>query len=275
MEGTSPWGAISGANYRAILVGHVFVTTSRPVQPHSPNRHTPSAHSEGHAKVILRIADFNGSGELAAGNHAKQWTELQKALKRMPLHIKASDQAGLQGNPIFDPVGTNAYIKDKLEAIGWASGIPIPTEYRFLGTDVDYGRNGVLVEVQFSNYPFLLNNTLRSELFFKSKTCLPQIGRTRLVVIVTKAHMFPSSNSTLYYEQAENQLSALARNKVFDCPIRLVGLFGRKNAQVRVTFTEYHNPRYSRTVVKRETKQLRIASGRSARSRCNLEIIPD
>jgi len=28
--------------------------------------------------------------------------------------IKASDQTGIQGNPIFDPVGTNEYIKAAL-----------------------------------------------------------------------------------------------------------------------------------------------------------------
>ncbi|MEH2284834.1 MAG: hypothetical protein V7K90_26540 [Nostoc sp.] len=58
-----------------------------------------------------------------------------------------------------------------------------------------------------SNYPFLLNNTLRSELFFKAKTEF--VGYpTNLVIIVTKALMFPASNSTLYYEQAVNQLTA-------------------------------------------------------------------
>ncbi|MFM2063962.1 MAG: hypothetical protein RLZZ507_3633 [Cyanobacteriota bacterium] len=40
----------------------------------------------------------------------QEWEEINTVLSQMPLHIKASDQAGIQGNLIFDPVGTNEYI---------------------------------------------------------------------------------------------------------------------------------------------------------------------
>ena len=83
------------------------------------------------------------------------------------------------------------------------AGIPIPAEYDFLGTGIDFGSQGMLIEVQFSNYPFLLNNTVRSELFWQAKIPLAH-KHTEVVVIITKAHMFPASNSTLYYEQGKN-----------------------------------------------------------------------
>ncbi|MBC6421058.1 MAG: hypothetical protein GDA43_25880 [Hormoscilla sp. SP5CHS1] len=119
----------------------------------------------------------------------------------MPLHLKASSQAGLQGYPIFDPVGTNEYIKTELVNLGWKPNISIPKQYNFLGTHIDAGKAGAIVENQFSNYPFLLNNTIRSEFFFKAETRFSG-SATKLVIIITKAHMFPASNSTLYYEQA-------------------------------------------------------------------------
>lgn len=190
----------------------------------------------------------------------------------MPLHIKASDQAGIQGNAIFDPVGTNEYIKAAFIHDGWQSNIPIPAPYRFLGTDVDFAKTGIIIEIQFSNYPFLLNNTLRSELFFKAKTEF--VGYpTNLVIIVTKALMFPASNSTLYYEQAVNQLTALAKNQVFDVPIRLVGLFEQQNTIVPIIWTEYLSKRYSRTVNTRVSRQCQIIAGRSARSRCLINLL--
>jgi len=192
----------------------------------------------------------------------------------MPLHVKASDQAGLQGNLIFDPVGTNEYIKDVLVGTGWLSTITIPAEYAFLGTDVDFGKHGVLLEAQFSNYPFLLNNVLRSELFFKAR--VPLTGApTEAVVIVTKAHMFPASNSTLYFEQAERQLTALAKNRVFDVPIRLVGLLERRSTAIAVRWTEYHAPRYSRTVRRREDRRYEIREGRTSKSRCSLRPLDE
>lgn len=188
----------------------------------------------------------------------------------MPLHIKPSGQTGIEGNLVFDPVGTNQYIKTALVKLGW-SKIMIPAEYEFLGKDVDFGKAGMLVEVQFSHYAFLPNNTLRSELFFKAGTQF--VGQPiNLVVIVTKAQMFPASNSSLYYEQAVKQLTALSQNKVFDVPIRLVGLFEKKNQTIPVKWTVYEKAT-SRTVVTQEDRQCQIIPGLSARSRCIFQLL--
>ncbi|MDZ8031252.1 hypothetical protein [Nostoc sp. DedSLP04] len=85
--------------------------------------------------------------------------------------------------------------------------------------------------------------------------------------------MFPASNSTLYYEQAVNQLTALAKNQVFDVPIRLVGLFEQQNTIVPIIWTEYLSKRYSRTVNTRVNRQCQIIAGRSARSRCLINLL--
>lgn len=190
----------------------------------------------------------------------------------MPLHVKASDQAGMQGTPIFDAVGTNAYLKEALAENGWQANIPIPQKYRFLGTDVDFGKGGVIVEVQFANYPFLLNNLLRSELPYKARVPLDD-EPPELLVIVTKARMFPASNSTLYFEQAVRQVGALAENDVFETPIRIVGLFEGEDSVVNAVWTEYENPRYSRRAVTREQRSLRVLSSRSGKGRCKLDFV--
>lgn len=222
--------------------------------------------------LIIQVADFNEANTVIANSYEAEWQELQQVLEQMPLHLKASDQAGIQGRRIFDAVGTNHYIKNALtnRALNWGANIRIPVEYNFLGTDVDFCKSGLLVEAQFSNYPFLLNNMLRSELFFKSRTQLAghAIGAA---VIITKAHMFPASNSTLYHEQAVNQLRSLARNHVFDVPIRLVGLFERTGVPVRVKVTEYLSPRYSREVVAQLEYDCTIKPGRG-RGRCTLAV---
>lgn len=221
--------------------------------------------------MLIEVADFNNSSKLIEGKFGKEWNELKSVLLDMPLHIKESDQAGIQGSPIFDPVGTNEYIQSGLLKIKWVSKFSIPEKYRFLGADVDFCKNGLLVEIQFSNYPFLLNNTIRSELFFKAK--LPLAGfPTEATIIVTKAHMYPASNSTLYYEQAKNQLTELAANHVFDSPIRLVGLFGPVDEEIEIVFSQYSTSRYSRTVKLREKKICLVKPGRSSQSRCNLVI---
>ena len=217
--------------------------------------------------MLIEYQDFNG-GKNKLGRYAAQCRELTNILTTMPLHLKASSQAGKQGDAIFDPVGTNEYITKSLTELGWVKKIPIPQDYSFLGTDIDFGKNGVLVEVQFSNYPFLLNNVLRSELFYKSKIRLSG-KRTALVVIITKAHMFPASNSTLYYEQAEKQLTALNKLRVFSIPIRLVGLFSEQEESIDIVWTEYRGTQ-SRDVINREQRIGRIIPGKRYRSRCSI-----
>lgn len=211
----------------------------------------------------LKIADFNDPHAILSTSHAQEWTQVESALANMPLHLKSSDQAGRQGSLIFDVVGTNASIKSRLTRSGWQAASIAP-EYGFLGVDVDFAKSGVVLEVQFSNYPFLLNNLLRSELFFREKVCFDGAPMSA-VVIVVKAGMFPSSNSTLYYEQALNQLNGLAKYKLFSVPVRLVGLFSPIRRGVRANFTMYSAARYSRTVSQTSSIVCNIAGGRGER----------
>ena len=214
--------------------------------------------------------DFNGAKVAFGQKFHSEWQEIEVSLGQLAPHLKASDQAGKQGDLIFDPVGTNEAIKSLLTEKSWQSNIRMPEKYSFLGTDVDFVKPGVLVEVQFSNYPFLLNNVVRSELLRKAKVVMGG-GKPEALVIVTKAHMFPASNSTLYYEQGVNQLRELSSAEVFGIPIRLVGLKMPLGVG-EIQFTEYHSSRYSRTVVSRGSRQVDVSKGRSARSRSKISF---
>jgi hypothetical protein len=213
--------------------------------------------------VNLAITDFNDAQTILTTEKAQEWQEVETALAAMPLHLKGSDQEGKQGALIFDPVGTNAFIKTALRPTNWQP-TDIAPEYGFLGIDVDFAKAGVILEVQFSNYPFLLNNLLRSELFFREKVTFAG-APLRVVIIVVKAAMFPASNSTLYYEQARNQLNGLEKYKLFTVPLRLVGLFSPIAKGVEATFTTYSATRYSRTVSGRASIVCDVTKGRSDR----------
>lgn len=220
----------------------------------------------------VRISDCNNASQAILDYCAAEWAELESVLTLMPLHLKASDQAGIQGRPIFDPVGTNEHIRTNLQDLGWRHTIPIPAEFEFLGTDVDFAKGALVVEAQFSNYPFLLNNTIRSELFYQAGMTFGA-APTKATIIIAKARMFPASNSTLYYEQAVSQLTALARNNVIRSPLRLVGLFVDRDVPIDVTWSEYSAARYSRTVVRRATRGCVLAAGRTPTSRCAIRFL--
>lgn len=215
--------------------------------------------------MLVKYTDFNNAGALIESDFAQDWAEIERVLRGMSLFLKGSLQAGIEGRPIFDPVGANLYIKDELDFLKWKTQVPIPEEFRFLGTDVDLAKQGAIGEVQFSTYPYLLNNLVRSELFFKSKTVFDERS-TQILFYITKARMFPASNGTLYFEQSERQLASLATNHVFDIPIRLVGLFEPYDTRVPVHFVNYVG-RTSRTVVETKTASCIITTGTRTTSR--------
>jgi len=215
--------------------------------------------------MLIQFTDYNSADEVIAQNYLQEWEQIESMLTEMPLYLKASDQKGKEGQPNFDPVGTNQFISDYLKRNGWLDTIPITPELDALGTDLDFGKNGILMEAQFSNYPFLLNNVVRSEVLFRN---LFQIGGTpvKLGIIITKGHMFPSSNSTLYYEQAMHQIDFLDQFKIIDIPLRLIGLFEAYSNSTSAVWTKYHNTRYSRTVTKRDNILCEIQRGRNGKN---------
>ena len=199
----------------------------------------------------LRIKDYNSANDTISQNFQQEWIELSSVLESMPLHLKASDQRNKVGAPIFDPKGTNQHIEANLIKKQWERKIPIPQDLKeALGIDLDFGKKGLLTEVQFSNYPFLLNNVIRSEVLYQRKF---QIGGIplKLALIITKAHMFPSSNSSLYFEQAVKQIDLVESLGIFEMPIRLIGLFENYDEVVQTHWTTYSAKRYSRTVDQR------------------------
>jgi hypothetical protein len=216
----------------------------------------------------LQLADYNGADALCAGAFATEWREIETALAAMPLHVQGSDQAGKQGTFIFDPKGTNSHIKDALGALGWGIGTRIPAKWKSFGKGVDFTKRGMLVEVQYSNYPFLLNNVIRSEMFAKVGV---EIGGSvpEILVVITKAHMFDASNSTLYFEQGSGQLAVLERERLFSFPVRLVGLAAARG-DTTATYTKYSNARYSRTTAERVTIDCCIADGLRSGSRATV-----
>lgn len=219
----------------------------------------------------VQFTDYNGAEQVVSTSFRGQWESLHEVLRQMPLHLKGSDQAGIQGNAIFDPVGTNEYISTTLIARQWQAKIALPPELRLWGTDIDFGKEGAIAEVQFSNYPFLLNNVVRSELFFRSRTLFAG-APAGVVFIVTKSGMFPASQSTLYYEQARGQLSALSIHNIFSVPIRLLGLFSPLGEGEAVWST--YGGRYSRDSQHRQTRRFVLQQGDRSRdtisNRCRI-----
>lgn len=205
-------------------------------------------------------SDFNGAAEVFNSSALAEWQSLHDILTLVPFCLQPSDQAGKVGVPIFDPKATNAHLTSLAAERGW-SKIVVPSGLEMFGLDWDGGRAAVLAEWQFSNYPFLWNNVIRSEAVFKSKVILDGLEPVDGLVIVTKSGALPASNSTLYYEQACAQLNAVTEYNTFEIPIRVVGLFPPDSKSVDAVWTEYPG-RYSREGVS-TTRRFAVLKGRA------------
>lgn len=219
--------------------------------------------------MLIQVTDFNGATEATQSAYGKQWQELEDVLGNMPLHVKASGQAGRIGRLVFDPIGSNRAIKEALSGRGWRSDIPIPLEYGFLGRSLDVGKEGVIGEIQFSNYPFLVNNLMRADMLYKVAVPLTGVP-TGLAIIVTKARMFHAAQSSLDFDLARRQLDALSA--YVEVPTRLVGLFEERGSRLPAVVTEYTG-RTSRTVIRQESVVCEVVSAGGPEARSELRVV--
>jgi len=215
--------------------------------------------------VIIKTKDFYGAANEIQNSFRSEWYELEDVISKMPVYLKPSGESGMEGDPIFDPVGINAHVKEKLTSKGWNAGASIPSQFDRLGKDVDFAKNGAILEVQFSNYPFVSNNIIRSETFYQKNISFGG-DETGILFIVSKGKMFPASQSTLYYEQAVGQIKSIEVD--LDIPIRVVGMFESKNKVVDVKWTDYED-RYSRDPETRTTVEATIVPDGA---RCNIDL---
>ncbi|WP_151979937.1 BglII/BstYI family type II restriction endonuclease [Acinetobacter guerrae] len=207
--------------------------------------------------MLINITSFNNANNLISSTHQQLWSELLQVLQSSPLFLKPSAQANIQGNAIFDPIATNYFLSTRFIQNGWRAAYPIPRQFSSFGKDIDFIKNGTLLEVQFSNYPFLVNNVSRAEVLFRSQTIVNNNQTADLMIFITKAGCLPSSNSTLYYEQAIDQLDSLVQHGLLTIPILVVGLY-ETPAQTQAYWTVYNGGVSSRTILNQGMQSVQI-----------------
>jgi|GEM_PF-1282370 len=214
--------------------------------------------------MIFDYVDFNDAAEYFDGSGAGYWGQLESVIDSIPPQLQPSDQRERLGSPIFDPKATNARLTEEAASYGWDK-VPVPLELRPFGVDWDGGKGPVLAEWQFSNYPFLWNNIIRTEAIYQSRAVLPQLGQpVEALIVVTKSGRFPASNSTLYFEQALAQINTVTTLGVFNVPIRLVGLMIDPNATtLEADWNQYHG-RYGREIATTERVVMDVSWSRRA-----------
>ena len=75
--------------------------------------------------------------------------------------------------------------------------------------------------------------------FYKSKTKFNTI-EIQLLVIITKGKTIPSSNSSLYYEQAISQINSFVEENIIMMPILVIGFYSNEDTSYGIVTTLEH-----------------------------------
>ncbi|MFI5684031.1 hypothetical protein [Streptomyces sp. NPDC051636] len=221
----------------------------------------------------FEVRDFFGAEEFFEYEGRQEWGEIEDVISRIDLQLQPSGQEGLNGQAIFDPKATNKILTENAAKYGW-SKIAVPEPLRAFGNDWDAGKNSVLAEWQFSNYPFLWNNINRSQVVAGNGWTLAGMNsRPKALIIVTKSGCLPASQSTLYFEQATAQMEAVFSALELDLAIRLVGLKIPANSTRITASWNVYSGRTSRSVISVESRVFRVAWRQRTRVGGNLAAI--
>ncbi len=206
--------------------------------------------------------DYNGADEYYAGEGRDEWSEMESILASLVPQLQPHGEAGLEGEPNFDPKATNRELTNAAEEFGWRK-VAVPRELAEFGTDWDVGKGGTLAEFQFSHYAFLWNNIIRTEIAYRAGWRTAGATPLRALLHISKSALLPSSKSSLYFEQAVQQVESAAKVDAFTIPIRLIGLTVPDGESFPVDWNTYPG-RTSRT---RLTRTRRTASVEWLRTR--------
>lgn len=203
--------------------------------------------------------DFNDAGAYFASTGAEEWSDVAEVVTALrPCFLPSQEKGRRLGSLIFDPKATNRAIKEAASDRGWRE-IRVPKELRAFGRAWDAGKGSTLAEWQFSNYPYLSNNVIRTEAAYQQQHSLEGLQAVAALLIVTRSSVFPASNSTLYYEQAIAQLEVALSLGVFDVPIRLVGLGVRPATDRLEASLSTYAGRTSRTLLSTEPCEMHVS----------------
>lgn len=199
----------------------------------------------------IQVCDYSMKFKVDASNKGAQvlndkfeseLEDIRTALERTDYHVKKCNQKDRENETIFDPIGTNAAIKNELVNLGWDAGVGFVDPGYSSGKDIDFWKNGVGVEVQFSHYTSLDSDMNRLERLYEDVLELKGNREVKAGVVVVVSQDMPTSQSVAHFQQAVER----AAKSISSIPTFMFGIQPPKQGE-DVFYCTYPKPR-SRTL---------------------------
>ncbi len=179
--------------------------------------------------------DCNDGLAVLQQNHPAELAEIQAAISGMEYHVQLCGEAGRTSELIFSPSLNNDGLKSAFRAFNWECGVALENPTPETGRDVDYYKNGVVVEVQFAHYALCITDVSRMQRLFTQQVRLKPYpnGTPRDVLvgveIVVDASM-PTSQGVARLGQLRTRAAPLATS----LPLWMVGVLPPQQGDIVV-----------------------------------------
>lgn len=162
--------------------------------------------------------DLNGADVILQGT--AEWDEIDNVLQDLKYGVQLCRQKDRETELIFSPSTSNERICDRLTALGWAPGVALQNPSYDTGKEVDFYKNGIVLEVQFAHYGLLQTDISRMQRLFDGGLKLSNGGKVKCGIEIVVNSDMPTSQSVSHFGQATSRGAAIASS----VPLRLVGI---------------------------------------------------
>lgn len=168
----------------------------------------------------IEVHSVNGGEFFLAQNHPNEWVEFIEMIAEVPYHVQLCRQKGRETEMIFSPSMANAELKKRLVDKNWSANVPIANPSYHSGKDVDFYKNGVVLEVQFAHYGLMQADVGRMEELRTGGLALAGGFPVDCGIELVVTNRMPRSQSVAHLGQALTRAAPLART----LPLILVGI---------------------------------------------------
>lgn len=156
------------------------------------------------------VHSFNGGVAFLEQEKIDPWRQLLELVAASAYQMQGCGERKRVGEPIFSPSMNNATLRAGFAREGWLCGVPLLTPTPASGRDVDFYKQGVVVEAQFSHYGLLQGDFARMEGLYTGPLALRGGLSVECGVVIVVNRAMPTSQSVSRADQAVGRAAPLA-----------------------------------------------------------------
>jgi hypothetical protein len=161
---------------------------------------------------------FNDGETVFENEFTEQFEQIEEVLSNATYQVKHTFQSGRENELIFDPVGMNRVLRERLRPYGWSTEVNLNDQGYQSGKDIDINKGEVAGEIQFGNFAYLDADMNRLQRLYDGRLELETGTEVNAGIVIVVRQDMPTSNSVSHFQQATTRAAPVALINEFECP---------------------------------------------------------